>query len=269
MNGGQRRSPVCGWDDCPNETRRVVVSVLDDFKTILGDNLAGFYLHGSLTTGCFVPGDSDIDFLAVVKKKLTVEEKRSIIAGLLRRQGRPAAGDIEMSIVRQACLDDFAYPTPYEIHYSVDHAAEYAVGGEDYLTGGDDEDLAAHFTAVRHSGICLDGKPVVEAFPEVPREFFVRSLVGDADWILSDPQHNPLYTVLNLCRGLAFLVDGVYTSKKDGGEWGLEELPPEFTPVIGAALTRYSPDSAPIRPDSQRVRRFAEYAVPRIHSLPG
>ncbi len=269
MNGGQRRSPVCGWDNCPDETRQVVIGVLDDFKSILGDNLTGFYLHGSLAMDCFVPGDSDIDFLAIVKKKLTVEEKKAIIDALLGQTAKSTAGDLEMSIVGEEHLENLVYPTPFELHYSGERAEGYATGQEDYLAEISDEDLAAHFTAIRLSGICLYGRPIAEVFPPIPREMFVRSLVQDADWILSQLDKHPVYSVLNLCRGLAFLEDGAYTSKKDGGEWGLEHLPPEFTPVIGAALTRYSPDSAPLRPNPQQVHRFAEYAVPRIHSLAG
>ncbi len=269
MEGRRRRSAVCGWDDCPTAVRQLVGDILDDFRVILGDNLIGFYLHGSLAMGCFVPGDSDIDFLAVVKRKLTVEEKKAIIVALLSRTTRSTAGDLEMSIVGEACLDDFVYPTPYELHFNGERSVEYAAGTEDYLAGGDDEDLAAHFTAVRHSGICLYGKPVDETFPQVPRELFVKSLVGDADWILTQLDKHPVYSVLNLCRSLAFLVDEVYAPKKAGGEWGLEHLPPEFATVIGGALTRYSRDGVPTRLDLEGVRRFAAYAVPRIHSLAG
>ncbi|MDQ0195648.1 nucleotidyltransferase domain-containing protein [Paenibacillus wynnii] len=37
----------------------------------LSGNLLGIYLHGSLAMGCFNPLKSDIDFLIVVKDKLT------------------------------------------------------------------------------------------------------------------------------------------------------------------------------------------------------
>jgi len=182
MERRRRRSAVCGWDNCPASVKQLVGNVLDDFRAILGDSLIGFYLHGSLPMGCFVPGDSDIDSLAVVKRRLAFKKKKkAIIAALLSQTTGPAVGDLEMSVVTKAFLDDFVYPTPYELYFNGERSAEYAAGRGDYLAGGEDEDLAAHFTAIRQSGICLHGRPVNETFPEVSRELFVKSLLGDAD----------------------------------------------------------------------------------------
>ena len=263
------RPSICGWEDCPGDVRQVVTGVLDDFKAILGDNLIGFYLHGSLAMRCFVAGDSDIDFLAIVKRRLTIVEKKAIIAALLRRTEDSVAGDLEMSTVREEHVQHPVHPTPFELHYNAERAEDYDSGREDYLALASDEDLAAHFTATRQAGISLYGKPISDMFLPIPREMFVQSLVGDADWILTQLDRHPVYAVLNLCRVLAFLIDEAFTSKKEGGEWALEHLPAEFSPVIGAALTRYSADSQATRPESGDVHRFAEYALPRIHSLAG
>ena len=37
-------------------------------REILGENLAGVYLHGSLAMGCFNPRKSDLDLLTVVRE---------------------------------------------------------------------------------------------------------------------------------------------------------------------------------------------------------
>ena len=62
----------CHWRDCPDDVRNLVNHVLEDYRAILADNLVGFYLHGSLAMGCFNPELSDIDFLAVVSRPMTI-----------------------------------------------------------------------------------------------------------------------------------------------------------------------------------------------------
>jgi streptomycin 3"-adenylyltransferase len=71
-----------GWDDCPTNISTWVNRIIDSYRAILKDNLVGFYLHGSLAMGCFNPGQSDVDFLAVVDHRLARDEKKSIIKEL-------------------------------------------------------------------------------------------------------------------------------------------------------------------------------------------
>src|SRR5579871_6624474 len=59
-------------------------ALLADFvggaKNVLGHNLVGLYLSGSLAYGDFVPSKSDIDLQAVVHKPLTKQEIKQIEA---------------------------------------------------------------------------------------------------------------------------------------------------------------------------------------------
>jgi predicted nucleotidyltransferase len=70
---------ICGWADCPEPVRELINNIVEKYREILGDNLAGFYLHGSLAMGCFNPLRSDIDFLVVIKEPLTADCKNRII----------------------------------------------------------------------------------------------------------------------------------------------------------------------------------------------
>jgi predicted nucleotidyltransferase len=47
-------------------------------KNILGENVVGLYLSGSLSYGDFVPERSDIDLQAVVRRPLNESELKSI-----------------------------------------------------------------------------------------------------------------------------------------------------------------------------------------------
>jgi streptomycin 3"-adenylyltransferase len=37
-----------------------------------------------------------------------------------------------------------------------------------------------------------------------------------------------MYLILNLARVLAFMKDGLVLSKREGGEWGLKNLPEKY-----------------------------------------
>ena len=59
-------------------TDKLLVDIVDRYKRVLGDNLVGLYLHGSLAMGCFTPR-ADIDLIAVVRKPMDNDTKRALI----------------------------------------------------------------------------------------------------------------------------------------------------------------------------------------------
>ena len=245
----------------------MVNDILKRYQTVLGGNLTGFYLHGSLAMNCFNPLLSDIDFLAIVKEKLKVGEKRAIIHYLLELHDSPPFKHIEMSIVLEEYLRNFVYPTPFELHYSIHWHERYRTGQVDYSEENSDGDLAAHFVITRERGLCLYGKPIREVFPEIPKASYIKSLLSDAEWICQHAELNPFYTVLNLCRVMAFLKHNKVTSKKEGAEWALSNLPEEFSPPINSALHRYLNTKEVEQPYISNLSDFVEYARREINSL--
>jgi len=240
---------------------------LRHYQRILGDNLIGFYLHGSLAMNCFNALSSDVDFLAIVERKLTTEQKEAIIAYLLKQCENSLVQGIEMSIVLEKYLRNFVYPTPFELHYSNEHYEQYKSGQVDYSKQNYDEDLAAHFVITKNRGICLFGRPVEEVFPEIPRTIYAQSLISDANWIYERSEEIPVYAILNLCRILAFLRDSRITSKKEGGEWALLNLPGRFSSLIGSALNCYSGADETEQLNVNALKDFVAYAKGEINSL--
>src|SRR5215472_13351975 len=51
---------------------------VEGLKRLLGKNIVGLYLSGSLAYGDFVPERSDIDLQAVVRSPLTQDELKSV-----------------------------------------------------------------------------------------------------------------------------------------------------------------------------------------------
>ena len=102
---------------------QLINSFVEQSKEILGDNLVGVYLHGSLAMGCFNPQKSDIDLIVVVNGLLPDVVKRAYMEMVAALSASGPAKGIEMSIVLQRVCKPFVYPTPYELHFSEGHRA--------------------------------------------------------------------------------------------------------------------------------------------------
>lgn len=238
-------------------------------REILGENLAGVYLHGSLAMGCFNPRKSDLDLLTVVRetpddtcKRMYMEMVTELSA---RMPGDTAHAGIEMSIVRRDVCRPFIYPTPFELHYSAGHAKWYRRDPDDYIRKmkGTDKDLAAHFTIIRSRGVCLYGSPVGEVFGEVPAADYLDSIWEDIAGAREEIAGNTVYITLNLARVLAFCTEGKILSKQEGGEWALMNLPEKFRPLLRTALADYA-GSAEKTYDRETAEEYAEYMLNRI-----
>ncbi len=216
-------------------------------------NLVGVYLHGSAVMGCYNPAASDLDFIVVVDRPIADGARRDFMARLVALDAQAPGKGIEMSVVTRDACRPFAYPTPFELHWSRAHAAWYARDPGDYVAKmrGTDADLAAHFTVLRARGVCLWGAPIAEVFDPVPRADYVDSIWQDVCDAESEIAENPVYLTLNLARVLAYAEDGAVLSKREGGEWALMRLP-EYRPLIEAALEAYA-GAGEMRLDAERT----------------
>lgn len=208
-------------------------------KSLLGRNLLGLYLHGSLAMGSFSSSGSDLDLLAVTSLPLDTHERPHLAALLMAHSGVPHP--LEISFLHNAQLRLWRFPTPYDFHFSESWREKYstALAGGSWLPDGPeentDEDLAGHFTVLHERGLVLFGPPVEQLFPPVPRCDFVRSIMADMNWAAEGADENPVYQVLNLCRTLACLREGRVFSKAEGVEWSLAHLPERFHGGVVAA----------------------------------
>ena len=220
---------------------RVAEHFTAEVRRILVDNLVGVYLHGSAVMGCFNPEKSDVDLLVVVNEEPTDTVKRAFLDMVVSLNENGPTKGIEMSVVRRGVCKPFAYPTPFELHFSKMHLDWYRNDPEDYIAKmkGTDRDLAAHITVIRARGVCLCGAPIDEVFGEVPKQDYMDSLWYDIADAEDDIAEDTMYLTLNLARVLAFLQDGSVLSKKEGGEWGLKNLPEEYHGLLREALSEY------------------------------
>ena len=244
-------------------------SVLDHivkrYGEILNGNLVGIYLHGSLAMGCFTD-KSDIDFLVLVNDSLELRTKRSLIEELVTLQDLPSKG-IEMSVVLERYAREFQYPTPFELHYSEMYKEKYLNDRNFTCGNGLDKDLAAHMAVITHRGICLFGKPIKDAFVEIPKKYYVDSLLYDIENVRTEIVKDPVYYSLNLCRILYYLAENIISSKLEAGNWGLSALPKEFRDIVRLSVEVYSGHMQDTSWDHQPLFDFVEYMLKEINSL--
>ena len=247
------------------ETEHLISEYTERSKEILKDNLVGVYLHGSAVMGCFNPEKSDIDLIIVVDQPLSDAVKKAYMDMVVKYSALGPAKGIEMSIVLKKVCKPFIYPTPFELHFSEGHLAWYKEDPEGYIRKmqGTDKDLAAHFTVIRSRGQCLYGKPVGEVFGAVPERDYMDSLWYDVSDAERDIADHPMYMILNLSRVLAFARERAVLSKREGGEWGLRNLPEEYKPLIRCALREYA-SGEDIRYDIETAKRYASHMLKQI-----
>src|SRR5262245_41963017 len=91
-----------GWTTCPEAIRKQVNGFANGVIALLGDNLSGVYLHGSLSMGCFNPTRSDIDLLVISRQTMPKEMLHEIARLVLDYSSDPRP--LEVSFVREAYL---------------------------------------------------------------------------------------------------------------------------------------------------------------------
>lgn len=247
------------------DTNIITTDFVEKSKEILQDNLVGIYLHGSAVMGCYNPAKSDLDLIVVVKKSMSDADKKAYMNMVVDLNSQGPAKGIEMSVVKQSVCKPFAYPTPFELHFSIAHLDWYRNDPNDYVSKmkGEDKDLAAHFTIINHRGKCIYGASILDTFADVPTQDYIDSIWEDIANAKDEIADNPMYLTLNLARVLAYLKDGVVLSKKEGGEWALNNIPERYHSLIYNAMNDYA-EGVVVSYDSILTKEFAGFMLEQI-----
>jgi len=232
--------------------QKLLSDISKQYRQLLGDNLIGIYVHGSIAFGCFNWNRSDIDFIVVVDTPLTQSTKQQLLKVLenLRHQSPPKG--FEMSVVLRKYCETFVYPTPYELHFSNNAPNDYNT------SQNGDYDLAAHFTVISNVGITLCGEPINKIFGDVPKQDYLDSIRKDVESAKDEVICNPIYIILNLCRVFAYIKESLVLSKEQGGQWGLLNLPPQYTKLVSSAMDNYV-DGISFDEDKAIQEEFCKY----------
>lgn len=240
-------------------------SFVKESREILGENLTGIYLHGSAAMDCFNGSKSDLDLLVIVNGGVPDQKKKAYMEMVVAFNENAPAKGLELSVVKREYCNPFVYPTPFELHFSNGHLTWYLTDPDGYIEKmkGTDKDLAAHFTITYHRGVTLYGQEIKNVFAEVGKKEYFDSIWNDIADAKTDILSDPVYITLNLCRVLAYVKDGQILSKKEGGEWGIQNLPGDHHSLIHAALEAYGSDQA-MAVEKDLAKAYAEYMLEKI-----
>jgi len=245
----------------------ILSDIKEKYTKQLGNNLVGIYVHGSIAFNCFNWEKSDIDYIVVVNEPLALAEKQKLLEETVFINTQAPSKGLEMSVILKKHCQKFTYPTPFQMHFSKMHLKWWQDNPVDYCQkmNGLDIDLAAHFTIVCHKGIVLCGEEINSVFADVNPEYYFNSIKSDIQTSKEDIFTNPISTVLNLCRVLAYKKDNIILSKREGGEWGISKLPHVYKALIQTALSIYLTDfEEDLFIDENIAAQFCDYMLDRI-----
>jgi hypothetical protein len=230
-------------------------------KSLLGEELVGFYLDGSLALGDFDPVTSDADFIAAVARPLSLETEfgeqefalRNSVSKLaamhrrIRDSGRPFATELEGSYIHLSALRrhdpaDAVFPNlergPDEVLKLKEHHSDWVI----------------HRYTVRERGIALFGPPPATLIDPISPDDVraatagvLRSWWGTAEGLTyvrdATPETLAVYIVPTMCRALYALEFGAVISKPAACRWALAALDVRWHPLIERSLRRESDEA--------------------------
>ena len=249
-----------GFENAPARVREIVFAFRDGLQNTLRDKLLGLYLYGSLAYGCFNSETSDIDFVVVLSEPLTSEEEQKI-AQLHEYLGHdPEYGErIEGTYMTEEQVKTDNYPPDFLFY----------VAGKEFVKakkGQGEQDFPMHRQHLHESGLKIIGYEPQRLFLPVPWETLKRSLQQELLFIKEQFEKRPMYAVLNLCRVVRAYETHKLSSKKQGGEWGFQNLPAEFHEIIQTALEGYAHKQTDRQKQflTKNLYRFYNYCIGRI-----
>lgn len=237
---------------------------------MLGAELVGMYLYGSLSLGDFDPESSDIDFLVVTEDVLP----EAMVAALgemharIAASGMPWADRMEGSYIPRSAIR--RYDPASNRHPTI---------GADWPFGirAHDRSWVIERSIVREHGVVVYGPPpetlIDPVSPEELRAAVREALDGFWKAQLAGPEPEWLRTrayqafaILTMCRALYTLENGSVPSKPVAARWAQETLPPPWPALIARALS-WRRDKLP--DDMTDMLAFIRYIIDIAEKNPG
>jgi hypothetical protein len=235
----------------------VLDAVREEILSTVGPSLVGLYLFGSVVSGDFDAGVSDIDFIAVL-----AEVPNERLAARLRRmhedlaQARPDWDDrIEVIYISKEGLANCRTDTTTIGVISPGEPFHLVRAGRDWVL---------NWYPAREDGVRLIGPPIDTLIPPIPTAEYIEELRRYlADFINRiDEDATPgwqAYAILSICRGLHTIRFGQRLSKRQAASWAQLEFPRWADLIRGAVGWRdrqRDPDSQDGRATVQETRAF-------------
>jgi hypothetical protein len=209
------------------DVNEILVSITQGASEILGNDLVGLYLTGSLSYDDFNPGRSDIDLVSVVRQPLSKDqlEKIQALHEHVEQENESWAKRIECSYIPVEMLSQTLPPKAPRPYVGEGKFYAEAPYGNEWLIN--------NYLLSKH-GIALKGPDFRTLISPIDIEDVKKACVRDVfkEWEpkINDPDylrnsHYQSYVVLNICRVLYTVMKNELASKRVSIAWAREEFP--------------------------------------------
>ena len=230
---------MAAWPTPYADVNEILNLLLTKTSAILGPQFVGMYLYGSLSSGDFDPGSSDIDFVVVTETNLaqdTISALKSMHAELwasgLKWAARLEGSYLPKSLIRRHDPHGPACATVNEGAFFLDQR------GSDWI-------IQRH--VIRECGVILRGPDpkslidpvsaddIRQAVHGVLQEWWFPMLENPA-WLERHGSEYHAYAVINMCRALHALQHGTIVSKPAAAQWAQNKFGEPWRALIEKAL---------------------------------
>jgi hypothetical protein len=200
----------------PEEVERFGRDVAAHLEALLGADLVGAYFVGSIALGGYVPGESDVDIIAVSEHGLSEDVKRWVADDLLDLVVTCPARGLEFSLYRREVAA--APPKDADFEVNVNGGPKMATSIHLDARGEPGFWYVLDRAIANRCGVPISGPPAYAIFADASRQTLLDAMVESIRW---HRQHEraTLYAVLNASRAWRYVAEGVVGSKSDGAAW--------------------------------------------------
>lgn len=238
-----------------------VTALLDELTThlpaILGRNLVGAYLHGSVMHKAFNPKRSDLDLIVVTQRDLS-EAQFGKLDTWLAQVGKVNPWTSRLQIL-------FLVKNELLVLNSSGCLYQFGI----LRRSGSDGNPIIWLDFLRDGKVLYGPRP--ESFlPEITPEIFLQALNRELGYLrqeISEKANSkwrdvPMYrayAVLTVCRILYSFSNGVVASKPTAAKWAMKNLPEQWRDIISEAI-EFNENGRVSDIPLNRIEQFIEFA---------
>lgn len=218
----------------PKQLNNLFIKITNSFPKLLGNNLVGIYLYGSLTYGTFNEKTSDIDCIVVLNRNLNGSKFKGLNKWY-KENGKinPWVKRLEMSyLIKKDLLSKNSKTVIY-------HDGLFKRG----LPDGN----SIIWLNILKNGIILYGPKPKSFVPEISKKILYTSLKLELKYLKEGINRRKqklgqvellyqVYAVLTACRILYTFKNGTILSKESAAKWCIKKLPKNYRKIIKIAL---------------------------------
>ena len=249
----------------------IVTDVSDKIRQMLGENMIGIYLFGSLVLGDFDENFSDIDLMIVLKRDINTDEFEKIKdlqKYISKKYSRFGTDGIEMIFVSTETIKKYLIKETFLTAVAPGNPLETIVCKTECLI---------YFYIVRNYGKTILGTPKEEVFPIISETDFVNmsnkvALENIPYWeeACKKTLHEQFYSVITLCRAFYIKENKTYPSKLEAKNWTKNKYP-DFKDIIEYAWNQRGKWKETDNPTDdhkyQEIIEFFEFAKNELNNL--